>query len=320
MIPIVIDTDPGVDDAAAILTALASPELDVRALTAVAGNVPLEAVVANAAKVLAVAGRPDVPLYAGCAGPLVRDQVYGKHRALGTFDDALLPVEPAPVRPRHAVEAIVDMARRAEAAGERITICALGPLTNIALALVFDPRVARGIDRILVMGGALAALGNREPWADFNMLADPHAASTVFSSGVPIVLMPLEMTVQALVTDRHLDRLEQGGTIGRHVVRLFRASDRNDPARYGRPGGPVHDATTIAWLLWPELFTGAPAAIGIECTGRTRGYVFADFHGVSDLPVNAHVLRSVDEERFLTRLVERLSRAGPSPPAAGAGP
>ncbi len=308
-LPILIDTDPGVDDAAALLLALASPELDLRAVTAVAGNVPLDAVLANTGKILALAGRPDIPFHAGCAGPLVRDQVFGRHSGLGAFGPDLLPVTPVSPGPVHAVNAIARAALASADQEKRITICALGPLTNLALALVLDPLIAKGIERIVIMGGALAALGNRVPWADFNMLADPHAAATVFGSGVPIDLVPLDTTFQALVTDDHLRRLdEEAGAAGRCFADLFRASDRSDPARFGRPGGPVHDAVVVAWLLWPDLFSSASAAIGVEYAGRTKGYLFADFHGISDLPINARVLRAVEEEAFLDRLFERLSR------------
>ncbi|MEQ9811323.1 MAG: nucleoside hydrolase [Azospirillaceae bacterium] len=315
-LPLIIDTDPGVDDAGAILLAAASPELDLLAVTAVAGNVPLDAVVANAGRVLALAGLAAVPLHAGAGQPLVRRQVFGRHSALGAFGDDLVPVRPVAPRRRGAVEALVDAAIGGVERGRPVTICALGPLTNLALALVQDARVAAGIARIVVMGGALSALGNRAPWADFNMLADPHAAASVVRAGVPLTLLPLEATFQALLTEADLQRLEREGALPARVfARLFRASDRGDPVRFGRPGGPVHDALTVAWLLWPELFRTRDAAIGVATAGEVQGHLHADFHGVGDRPVNASVVRVVDERPLLDRLIARLC-ALPDPAGA----
>ena len=191
---IIIDADPGVDDAAAILMALASPEVDVLGLSIVAGNVALRDTVLNACKIVGLSGRRDVSVYAGAAGPLVRDQVYGKYARIGAFDDALVRAGDIGASEEHAVHFIVRSAREAAKAGEKITICAIGPMTNIALALVQHPDVASGIRQIVSMGGAFTALGHRTPWAEFNIYADPHAAEIVYRSGVPIIIMPLDMT------------------------------------------------------------------------------------------------------------------------------
>jgi len=306
-LPLIIDTDPGVDDVAAIMLAAASPEFDLRAVTTVAGNVPLDAVIANAGRSLALAGCSDVPLHAGAGQPLVRRQVFGRHRALGTFGDDLMPVAPVATSGRSAIDVLIETAIEAAERGQPVTVCALGPLTNLALALVQDVRVAAGIDRIVVMGGALSALGNRAPWADFNMLADPHAAASVLRAGVPLTLLPLEATFQVLVTEADLQRLERVGSLPARVfARLFKASDRSDPARFGRPGGPVHDALTVAWLLWPDLFRTQDAAIGVATTGEVQGYLHADFHNIGDQPVNASVVRAVDERPLLDRIIERF--------------
>jgi purine nucleosidase len=306
---IIIDTDPGVDDAAAILLALASPDIEVLGISVVGGNVPLPATLTNAGKILALAGRRDVPVFAGAPGPLVREQVYGKYAQIGAFSDELVP--PTDLRPaaEHAVDFIVRIARAA--VDDPITICAIGPLTNIALALVVHPDVAKGIGRIVSMGGAFTALGHRTPWAEFNVYADPHAAEIVHSSGVPVVAMPLDVTFQALFTREHIEGFRtKGGAVGQALAGLLLAYDRSDIARFGRPGGPIHDAMTIAWLLQPELFAGRPAAIGVQTTGQTAGYTYADYHGKTARPAQATIIERVDEQGFITLLSERLSAYG----------
>jgi len=308
---IIIDTDPGVDDAIAILLALASPEIELLGISVVAGNVPLEATVSNACKIMSLSGCSDIPVYAGAPGPLVREQVYGKYAHIGAFSDALVPA--ATVRPQeeHAVDFLVRMTRQAAADNDPITICAIGPLTNLALALVRHPDVARGIRQIVSMGGAFTALGHRTPWAEYNIYADPHAAQIVYGSGVPVVVMPLDMTFQALITERHITAIsENAGEAGAAIARLLRTFDRGDMQRFGRPGGPVHDATTIAWLLEPDMFVGRAASVGVQVSGKVAGYTYADFYGKTGLPMNATVMNAIDEARFLDMLEERLSIYG----------
>lgn len=307
---VIIDTDPGMDDAAAILMALASPEIDVLGLSIVAGNVSLRDSVTNACKLVALSGWPDVPVYAGAGGPLVREQVYGKYAHIGAFDDTLVKAGSVVPAAEHAVQFIVRSARAAAAAAEQITICAMGPLTNVALALIQHPDVARGIRQIVSMGGAFTALGHRTPWAEFNIYADPHAAEIVFRSGVPIVLLPLDMTFQALFTAEHIGRFRAGGDAGAALFNLFSSFDRSDEKRFGRPGGPIHDATTIAWLIRPELFTGREAFVGVQVTGLTMGYTYADFYKKMDRAANALVVTDVDETGFIELLIERIARHG----------
>jgi purine nucleosidase len=308
---IIIDTDPGVDDAIAILLALASPEIEVLGISVVAGNVPLTATVRNACKIISLSGRRETAIYAGAPGPLVRDQVYGKYVHIGAFSDSLVP--PADVEPRkeHAVDFLVRTTRQAATENDPITICAIGPMTNLALAMVQHPDVARGIKRIVTMGGAFTALGHRTPWAEYNIYADPHAAEIVYSSGVPLTIMPLDLTFQALVTETQMNTISRtAGKAGEAIVGLLRTFDRSDMKRFGRPGGPVHDATTIAWLLYPEIFEGRAAATGVQVTGKTAGYTYADFYGKTDQPANALVMHSIDETRFLALLEDRLSVYG----------
>ncbi|QCR10222.1 nucleoside hydrolase [Brenneria rubrifaciens] len=308
---IVIDTDPGVDDAIAIWLAIASPALDILGVTTVAGNVPLDATLVNACKVVALTGRTDVPVYGGASGPLVRDQVYGKYAHIGAFSADLVPETSRLPEREHAVDFIVRTARQAAANNDPITLCALGPLTNLALALRHHSDVARGIKQVVSMAGAFTALGNRVPWADFNVYADPHAAEIVFSSGVPVVIMPLDVTFQALIQPVQIDDIERrGGAPGIAMAALLRAFDRNDVARLGREGSPIHDAAVVAWLLKPELFTGTSAYVGVEVSGRTPGYVFADFYHKLGKPANALIVRSIDEQGFLSLLADLLSRYG----------
>ncbi|EHD19481.1 MULTISPECIES: nucleoside hydrolase [Brenneria] len=308
---IIIDTDPGVDDAIAIWLALAAPELDVLGITAVAGNVPLADTLVNACKVVGLTGRSDVPVYAGAPGPLVREQVYGKYAHIGAFSDDLVPQTTLPPQREHAVDFLVRAARQAAAQNNPITICALGPMTNLALALRHHPDVARGVKQIVSMSGAFSALGNRVPWADFNVYADPHAAEIVFSSGVPVVIMPLDMTFQALIQRHQVDDLaRRGGAPGVALAALLGRFDRNEVARFGREGGPIHDATVVAWLLKPQLFSGVSTTVGVEVSGRTAGYVFADFYHKLGQPANALVMRDIDEQGFLSLLADYLSRYG----------
>lgn len=312
---VIIDADPGLDDAAAILMALASPELDVLGLSIVAGNVPLQDTVANACKIVGVSGRTDVPVYAGAAGPLVREQVFGKYARIGAFSDDLVARSGIEPSEEHAVRFIVRSAREAARAGEPVTICAIGPMTNLALALIQHPDVARGIRQIVSMGGAFTALGHRTPWAEFNVLADPHAAEIVYRSGVPIVVMPLDMTFQALFTAEHFKSFSaRGGAAGGALYNLFSTFDRSDVARFGRPGGPIHDATTIAWLIRPELFTSRKATVGTQVTGLTMGYTYADFYQKMDRTPNATVVTDVDEAGFINLLIERISLYGSAAP------
>ncbi|MBB3595022.1 purine nucleosidase [Rhizobium sp. BK529] len=314
---IIIDADPGVDDAAAILMALASPEIDVLGLSVVAGNVPLKDTLTNVCKIVGVSGRADVPVHAGAPGPLVREQVFGKYARIGSFGDELIARGGIVPAEEHAVRFIVRSARAAAEAGDPITICAIGPMTNIALALIQHPDVTRGIRQIVSMGGAFTALGHRTPWAEFNIYADPHAAEIVYRSGVPIVVMPLDMTFQALFTAEHFKCFgDRGGAAGGALYNLFSTFDRSDIARFKRPGGPIHDATTIAWLIRPELFTSRKATVGTQVTGLTMGYTYADFYQKMDRVPNATVVTDVDEAGFINLLVERISLYG----SAASGP
>ncbi|WP_416414266.1 nucleoside hydrolase [Pantoea sp. App145] len=308
---IIIDTDPGVDDAVAIWLALAAPELEVLGITTVAGNVSLSDVCRNAGSIIAKSGRQDVAIYAGSHGPLTGTQRFGKYAHIGSFASLLKDEGSVAVSAEHAVQFIVRKAQEAARQQRPITLCALGPLTNIALALNFSPEVAKGIKRIVMMGGAFSAMGHRTPWAEFNFYADPNAAARVFRSGIPLVIMPLDMTFQALLTEAHLEVLaHDAGEPGRAIQHLFTTFDRNDPGRFLRDGGPVHDATVIAWLLEPELFQGCEVTVGIATTGETAGYCWADFYHKLKQQANATVMRHIDEQGFHSLLQRVLAVYG----------
>ncbi|MBC9206673.1 nucleoside hydrolase [Roseomonas aerophila] len=308
-LPIIIDCDPGVDDAIALLLALASPELEVRAITTVAGNVPGERTLDNGRRVVALSGRTEVPVHAGCVGPLLGPVMRGKYSGAGGLGGTLLPEATVPLAAGHAVDVLTAELSAAAAAGKPITLCTLGPLTNVAVALARDPSLVRGIAQVVCMAGAFVAGGNRTPTAEFNVLADPHAAEIVFRSGAPIVLAPLDVTFQALATPARVAALRgMGGRITQLAAELITFYDRNDPARYGEPGGPLHDPCVIAYLLKPDLFGFREANVSVELTqGLCYGQTVGDFFNTTDRPRNAKVLSKLDAQGFFDLLWERLA-------------
>jgi purine nucleosidase len=307
--PILIDCDPGQDDALALLLALACPDqLEVLAVTAVAGNVPLALTARNARQIVELAGRPDVPVCAGSPRPLVRPLVTAEyvHGPTG-LDGADLPEPARPLAPGHAVDAIVDLLRTRPAGS--VTLCPTGPLTNIALALIKAPDIAPRIREIVLMGGAIG-LGNVTPAAEFNIYVDPHAARVVFEAGVPLVMCGLEVTHQALVTAERLDAIRDlDSRASRVAVGLLEFYNRYDQTREGRAGAPLHDPCVIAWLLRPELFTGRRCHVAIETEGEhTVGRTVVDWHGRLGRAPNALVLDGIDAPGFFALLTSGLAR------------
>ena len=309
---IIIDTDPGQDDAVALLLALASPEaLEVVAVTAVAGNVPLPLTEQNARKICELAGRPDVPVYAGCSRPMMRTLFTAEyvHGPTG-LDGAELPEPSMSLQPQHAVDFLVDTLM-ASADGE-ITVCPLGPLTNVAMALVKEPRIASKIREIVLMGGGFFEGGNVNPAAEFNIFVDPHAAHVVFTSGVPITMMPLDVTHQALATPSRVAAFRDLGTpAGDAVAGMLDFFDRYDMEKYDTNGAPLHDPCVIAYLLEPDLFAGRNCHVAIATDdGPTIGMTLVDWWDVTPGEPNAMVMREVDADRFFALLVERIGRLG----------
>jgi purine nucleosidase len=306
---IVIDTDPGQDDAVAILLALASPELEVVGIAAVAGNVPLALTEKNALKICELAGKADTKVYSGSIRPLVRPLVTAEHVHGKTgLDGPDLPTPKMKLQEQHAVDFLVETLMREEPGS--ITLCALGPLTNIALALIREPRIAPRIQEIVLMGGAYFEGGNITPTAEFNIYVDPHAAGVVFRSGVPIVMMPLDVTHKALTSSARVAAFRAlGNPAGVAVAEMLGFSERFDKEKYSGDGGPLHDPCVIAYLIQPELFSGKKCNVEIETGSKlTMGMSVIDWWGVTDRKKNATVMREVDHEAFFALLVSRIGR------------
>ena len=306
---IIIDTDPGQDDAVAILLALASPELNVLGITAVAGNVPLDLTTRNICKILELADRADIPVYAGAPAPLQRKLVTAEHVHGSTgLDGPSLPEPCVGLSEGQAADFIVRTVR-GQPAGS-VTLCALGPLTNLALALRSAPDIAPRIREIVLMGGGCFEGGNITPAAEFNMYVDPHAASLVLASGVPIVMMPLDVTHQVLTTRARVAALRAIGTrCAAAVADMLSFSERFDVEKYGTDGGPLHDPCVVAYLLLPGLFSGRLINVEVETTSElTMGMTVADWWRVSGRAANALFMRSVDANGFYLLLNERMAR------------
>lgn len=307
---IIIDTDPGQDDAVAILLALASPDdLEVLGLTCVAGNVPLALTARNARMICELAGKTDVPVYAGCDRPMDRSLVTAEHVHGKTgLDGPDLPAPVMPLQDQHAVDFIIDTLRR-EPEGT-VTLCPLGPLTNIATAFRQAPDIVTRVRDIVLMGGAYFEVGNITPTAEFNIYVDPQAADIVFNSGVRLVVMPLDVTHKALVTKERNEAFRGlGTTVGTAVAEMTDFFERFDKEKYGSSGAPLHDPCVTAYLMWPELFAGREINVEIETTSElTMGMTVADWWGVTDRPKNALFMGDIDADGFFTRLTERLAR------------
>jgi purine nucleosidase len=306
---IIIDTDPGQDDAVAILLALASPEeVQVLGITAVAGNVPLPLTQKNARVVVELSGRP-VPVFAGCEAPLKRPLVTAEHVHGKTGLDGIpLPDPTHPLQEMHGVDFIIETLRR-EAPGS-VTLCPLGPLTNIAAAFEKAPDIVPRVAEVVLMGGAYFEVGNITPAAEFNIYVDPEAAEIVFRSGVKLTVMPLDVTHKALTTAPHIQGFRDMGTkVGHTVAEWTDFFERFDKEKYHAPGAPLHDPCVIAYLLRPGLFTGRHINVEIETEGRfTTGMTVADWWGVTDRPKNAMFMGGIDADGFFALLTERIGR------------
>lgn len=307
---IIIDTDPGQDDAVAILLALASPEdFDVLGVVAVAGNVGLHHNATNARKIVELAGRPEVPVYAGCARPMRRTLVTAEHVHGDTgLNGPDLPAPKIELQPQHGVDYIIDTLMNAEP--KTITLCTLGPLTNIGMALVKEPKIAERVAEIVMMGGAYFEVGNITPAAEFNIYVDPEAADIVFRSGIKITVLPLDVTHQIQSTPARLNAIKAlGNRSGQAVYDMLTFSEGFDLKKYGWEGAPLHDPTVIAYLLDPTLFEGRECNVTIETASElTVGMTVTDYWHVTDKPRNANYLRKGNAEGFYKLLTERLAR------------
>lgn len=307
---IIIDTDPGQDDAVAILLALASPdEIDVLGVTAVAGNVPLPLTQKNARIVCELAGKSDTLVFAGCDAPLVRKLVTAEHVHGKTGLDGPQMSDPTmPLQDQHAVEYIIETLRAHDAG--TITLCPLGPLTNIATAFKNAPDIIEKVQEIVLMGGAYFQVGNITPAAEFNIYVDPEAAKIVFDSSVPIVVMPLDVTHKALTTRARVEAFRALGTkVGDMVAAWTDFFERFDKEKYGSEGAPLHDPCVIAYLIQPDLFTGRHVNVEIETVSElTLGMTVADWWRVTDRAPNAMFMGDLDSDGFFALLADRLAR------------
>jgi purine nucleosidase len=313
---IIIDTDPGQDDAIAILLAMGSPELEIAGLTTVAGNVPLALTTANALKLCELAGRGDIPVVQGSIRPLVRPLVTAEavHGKTGLDGSGLPDPTTKPVL-GHAVDWIVDTIMAAPEG--TYTLCPLGPLTNIAAALVREPKIAPRIREIVFMGGGFFEGGNTTPAAEFNIYVDPHAAHVVLTSGIKLTMVPLDVTHKALISRAWLDKVAALGTpVAKSVHGMLDFYERFDMERYGTAGGPLHDPCVIAYLLQPELFGGRDCHVAVELAGEhTLGMTVVDWWDMAakwnrpdKKPKNCHVLRDIDADGFFELIYQALQR------------
>ena len=305
-LPVILDCDPGHDDAIALILALASPELDVLAVTTSAGNQTPDKTLNNALRILTLLGRDDIPVAAGAPKPLAReliiaDNVHGESGLDG-------PKLPDPAFAPQAMTGIELMARCLRESAEPVTLVPTGPLTNIALLLAAHPELKPRIARIVLMGGAAGA-GNWTPAAEFNIYVDPEAADMVFKSGIPITMCGLDVTHEARVMDEDIERVRAiTNPVAQCVAGLldFFMIYHRDP-KWGFAGAPLHDPCTIAWLLAPELFHGVECRVDIETSGEhTVGMTVVDRYGLTGKPANALVLLGLDRPGFIDLLVTRL--------------
>lgn len=307
---IIIDCDPGQDDAVAILLALASPEdVTVLGITAVGGNVPLALTSRNARAICELAGRTDIPVFAGCAGPLRGSLVTAEHVHGETgLEGPPLPEPVMPLQSAHAVDFIVETVRSAPP--DSITLCVLGPLTNIATAFERAPDIVSRLREVVLMGGAYFEVGNITPTAEFNIYVDPEAAAIVFGSGAPLVVMPLDVTHRAMTNAARVKAFSDMGTrVGDMVAAWTNFYERFDKAKYGNEGAPLHDPCVIAYLIRPDLFIGRHINVEIETESPlTRGMTVADWWGVTDRVPNALFMGDLDAPGFFSLLSDRIGR------------
>lgn len=308
---IILDCDPGHDDAVAILLALASPDIELLALTVVGGNVPLALTADNALRVTALAGYQSLPVYAGCPKPLLRKMVTAEHvhgeSGLDTGSGQLLDPPTTTVAPMHAVNYLINTVR--EAAAKTITLVATGPLTNVAAAFAMAPDIIDRLEQLVIMGGAGHEPGNITPAAEFNIYVDPHAAYAVFESGVKLTVFGLDITHQMLITPSRLTAIaERGGRTGVVVADLLAFFNQYDISKYGWEGAPLHDPCTVAYLIDPTIFKGRGMAVTVDTTdGPSLGRTVTDWYNVADKPTNATVITDGDSDRFFDLITLSLA-------------
>jgi inosine-uridine nucleoside N-ribohydrolase len=302
--PILLDCDPGHDDAIALLLALASPELELLGVTTVAGNQTLEKTTANALRVLEFVGRGDVPVAAGADRPLARELFIAEyvHGESGLDGPALTAPSGSAVE-QHAVDFLAERILGSE---RPVTLVPVGPLTNVALLLARYPEAAGNVERIVLMGGAIAE-GNVTPAAEFNIYVDPEAAWRVFRSGVPLTMIGLDVTHRALMGEEHAARLRASGAVGGMVAELYDFFIGYHRRTYGIEGAPIHDAVAVAQVLRPGIVETLPRHVDVDCESRLcRGRTVVDLWHRTGEEANADVGVDIDSDGFLELLCERL--------------
>jgi pyrimidine-specific ribonucleoside hydrolase len=306
-IPLVIDTDPGIDDALAILLALASPEVDLRLVTTVHGNVDLALTTENALRVLHLAGRSDVPVAAGAQASLIHPQPERAGHVHGAegLGGVQLPPSPAAVDPRPAVVALAELL---VASPEPVTVAAIGPLTNIALLLAVFPEAAARIDRLVVMGGSAWRGGNVTAAAEFNIWSDPEAAAAVFGSTVPTVMVGLDVTLATVLTEQGIARFAGAGPVGATAAAILQQYLDHARDAYGVPGVAVHDALALTEAIVPGTLGTVRRDVVVDTTlGAGRGQTLVDRRSVATSPTAVAVAEEVDSAAALEFLVSRLA-------------
>lgn len=305
---VIIDTDPGQDDAIAILLALASSEINILGITAVAGNVPIALTQSNIRKVCELVGKTNTKVFAGADKPMKRtlftaEYVHGDTGLNGTP----LPEPSMPLQEQPAIEFIIETVLQEPE--NSVTLCTLGPLTNIGQALAKAPEIAPRIKELVMMGGGLFEGGNVTPAAEFNMYVDPDAARLVFEAGIPMVVMPLDVTHKALTTRERIDAFRAlGSRVGMVSADWLEFFERFDEDKYGTDGGPLHDPNVIAYLINPDLYSGRHINVEIETDSElTVGMTVADFWRVTDKPRNAVWMTDVNADGFFNLILEHFA-------------
>ncbi|WP_048647031.1 nucleoside hydrolase [Nitratireductor soli] len=306
---IIIDTDPGQDDAFAILFALgSSKELEVVGITTVGGNVPLALTTKNALKVVELASRPDVPVFAGCAAPMVKKLMTAEyvHGETG-LDGAELPEPTTPMQDEHAVNWLVRTIM--DAAEGELTVCTLGPMTNLAVAMTMEPRIVPRLREVVLMGGGFFEGGNATPAAEFNIFVDPHAAHKVFHSGAPVTMAPIDCTYTAQMTPQWLDALRATGS--RAAVEAANMADfyrQYGDHKFPTEARPIHDACVTGYLLAPNAYEQRQCYVTVDISSpETIGMTVVDWWHVTGKPKNVKVLRRIDPAPFFDLMLERIS-------------
>jgi purine nucleosidase len=307
--PLIIDCDPGVDDAIALLLAFAATEFDILGITTVAGNVPLSLTSANARRICELANRQEMKVFAGCPRPILRSlitaaEVHGETGLIGVD----LPDPTMPLQSEHAVSWIIQTLKQA---ATPITIATLGPLTNLAMAIVQAPEIVANIQELVFMGGAITH-GNVTPSAEFNVYIDPHAAQIVLATGLSLTMVSLDVTHTVIATPDRLAKLRQVGRLGEIVAALLSAYGEYDKNRHGFEGAPLHDPCVIAYLLQPNLFESRSLFVTVETNeGPGLGRTIVDWYNVMERPPNVNVITKINADGFYELLIDHIRQITP---------